>query len=398
MFDNFYRKQIETLFEAASIRIEGGNPWDIHVHEPLFFKKVLSEGNLGLGEAYMDGWWDCSALDEFFYRLLCSKTEEKVFIPSMYIGALAGKVCNFQKPSRAFTVGEKHYDIGNDLFMAMLDRLMVYSCAYWENADDLDSAQENKLRLTFNKLMLEPGMSILDIGCGWGGAAKFAAEHYGVKVTGITVSCEQVDFALKLCAGLPVDIRFMDYRDLSGSFDRIYSIGMLEHVGYKNYRRFIDTVTRCLKPDGLFLLHSIGGNVPVASTDPWISKYIFPNSMIPSASQIAASCEGRLILEDWHTFTYDYYLTLKAWNRNFEKNWPELQGSYSERFHRMWRYYLLSCAGAFKARLIQLWQILLSRNGIKGECRIIREVREQAVRDKESGEDSAARTHAPDYV
>jgi cyclopropane-fatty-acyl-phospholipid synthase len=366
MLDSFFRKRFLALLDAASIRVDGNNPWDIRVHDPRFYRKAMLQANLGLGESYMDGWWDCSDLYECFFRLLCAEAEQQALVPLNRIHSLAGKLFNFQKPSRAFTIGKKHYDTGNDLFIAMLGRTMMYSCAFWQDAADLDTAQENKLNLIFRKLGLKPDMRVLDIGCGWGGAARFAAEHYGARIVGITVSNSQAAFARELCSGLPVEIRFMDYRDLTDSYDRIFSIGMLEHVGHKNYGTFFDIVRRCLKPDGLCLLQTIGGNLPVSGTDPWISRYIFPNSMIPSASQITAAFEGRLVLEDWQVFAHDYALTLKAWLHNVEHHWPDLQKNYSERFRRMWRYYLLSCAGAFRARLIQVWQILLSPEGLKG--------------------------------
>ena len=366
MLDFFFKRKLTQLLEDADITIDGHEPWDIQVHDNRFYRRVLSEAHLGTGESYMDGWWDCTALDEFFYRVLRSGIEKKVSGLPRLLNALLGKAVNLQNPSRAFTVGETHYNIGNDLYAAMLDRRMLYSCAYWKNTSSLDEAQAQKLRLVFEKLMLKPGMKILDIGCGWGGAARFAAEYYGVSVTGITISSEQAKLARENCLDLPVEIKLMDYRDIKGSYDRIYSIGMFEHVGQKNYRNYFQIVRRHLTPEGLFLLHTIGSNRSGSNTDPWTSKYIFPNSMLPSANHITAAAEGELILEDWHSFGHDYYHTLKAWNSNIEKNRPYLNEAYSERFHRMWRYYLLSAAGSFRARHVQLWQLLYSRNGIEG--------------------------------
>ena len=372
MLNKFCKKKLEQLFEAADIRIGGNRPWDIQIHQPQVFRRTITEGNLGLGEAYMDGWWECHELDEFFFRLLTSKANEKVVNPTNIIGEWIGSIYNLQHSSRAFTVGEKHYNTGNDLFERMLDKRMIYSCGYWKEASSLDEAQEKKLRLVFDKLHLQPGMSVLDIGCGWGGAARFAAEHYKVSVTAITVSTEQAKIARELCSGLPVRVEVVDYRKLHGSFDRIYSIGMFEHVGHKNYRNYFEHLSRSLKPDGLTLLHTVGCNIPCNNGDPWSSKYIFPNSMLPAASQITKSCERLFTLEDWHVFSHDYALTLKAWYENFETHWPTLEFRYSEEFRRMWRYYLLSFAGAFRARSIQLWQILLSKNGLQGRTTIPR--------------------------
>ncbi|EKD33554.1 MAG: hypothetical protein ACD_76C00004G0005 [uncultured bacterium] len=246
----------------------------------------------------------------------------------------------------------------------MLDNSMTYTCGYWKDASTLDDAQEAKLDLVCKKIGLKHGDSVLDIGCGWGSFAKFAAEKYKAKVLGVTVSKEQIKLGQGLCRGLPVELRLQDYRKISGSFDHIVSLGMFEHVGYKNYRIFFEVVRRCLKDNGLFLLHTIGGNRSVHSTDPWIGKYIFPNSMLPSASQIASATEGLFVMEDWHNFGSDYDKTLMAWHSNFEKNWGSLMAHYDERFHRMWQYYLLSCAGSFRARQNQLWQIVYSKNGI----------------------------------
>ncbi|MEE9905721.1 MAG: cyclopropane fatty acyl phospholipid synthase [Chlorobium sp.] len=369
MPDNFYRKRLETIFNAAGIAIDGAEEHDIRIHNHKVFRKAITQGNLGLGESYMKGWWECDALDQLFYRLLRSRADEKVKPIERIAGKMTGRMFNLQTTSRAFIIGEKHYNTGNDLFRAMLDNRMVYSCGYWDGARNLDEAQERKLRLVFDKLMLEPGMHLLDIGCGWGGAARFAAEHYGVKVTAITVSSEQAAEAKQKCENLPVTIALSDYRNVEGSFDRIYSIGMFEHVGYKNYRNYFETVKRCLKPGGLSLLHTIGGNEPCVSVDPWICRYIFPNSMIPSASQITRNAEGLFMLEDWHVFAFDYYLTLKAWHENFESRWEVLKRHYPETFRRMWNYYLLSCAGAFKARFLQLWQILFSAEGLGGTYR-----------------------------
>jgi cyclopropane-fatty-acyl-phospholipid synthase len=372
MFDDFFRKQLERILEPADIMIGGSRPWDIRVHNPVVYRRAVTEANLGLGETYMAGYWDCEALDDFFFRLLSAKAEKKALSPASFLERYSGMLFNLQHPSRAFTVGERHYNTGNDLFEAMLDKRMIYSCGYWKQADNLDDAQEHKLSLVFRKLMLQPGMNILDIGCGWGGAARYAAEHYGVSVTGITVSSEQACLARERCRGLPVTIELVDYRKQEGIFDRIYSIGMFEHVGYKNYHTYFNMVRRCLKPGGLTLLHTIGGNLPCTCVDPWICRYIFPNSMIPSASQITTAYEGLFTLEDWHVFSWDYAITLKTWNENFERMWPSLRSRYSEEFHRMWRYYLLSCSGAFRARFIQLWQVLLSRDGIMDRTSIPR--------------------------
>ncbi len=372
------KQKAQEILSLADIKINGDNPWDIQVKNSGFYSRVLSGGSLALGESYMDGSWDCGKLDEFFYKILKSRLNEKVrgmkyFIPSL----IKAKIINLQKKSRAYEVGKKHYDAGNELYKRMLDKKMNYSCGYWRNTKDLDQAQVAKLDLICRKVGLKPGMKILDIGCGWGSFAKYAAENYKVKVVGITISKEQAKLARELCKGLGVEIRLKDYRDLvkqNEKFDAIISIGMFEHVGSKNYRTFMKVADKCLKDDGLFLLHTIGGNLSKNVTDPWITKYIFPNGQIPSASQIVDSYEGLFIMEDWHNFGKDYDKTLMAWYNNFNKNWEEIKklGNYDERFYRMWKYYLLSSAGAFRARNLHLWQIVFSKIGAEKEYKSIR--------------------------
>ncbi|EAT58382.1 cyclopropane fatty acyl phospholipid synthase [Chlorobium ferrooxidans] len=366
MLNGFYKRVFERILDDADVKIGGERAWDIRIHNEALYRRVITQGNLGLGEAYMEGWWDCEQLEEFFHRVIDSKAEHKLSPPVMLIGKVISKLYNMQRPSRAFRVAEKHYNIGNDLFKAMLDKRMLYSCGYWKEANSLEESQEKKLHLIFQKLQLKPGMQVLDIGCGWGGAAQFAAQHYGVSVHGVTVSTEQAAIARDYCAAQPVTIEVVDYRRMRGSYDRIYSIGMFEHVGYKNYREYFKISHECLKEEGLMLLHTIGGNTSSTSVEPWANKYIFPNANIPSATQIAAGYEGLFTLEDWHVFTHDDYArTLMAWYENIEKQWPMLPDRYDETFQRMWRYYLLSCTGGFRSRTNQLWQLLLSKNGIR---------------------------------
>jgi len=359
---------MQRVMEPSGVQINGSRPWDIRIHHRDFYERVLSGGSLALGESYMDGWWDCDALDQFFHKILEARLDKSVKINSfilLYL-LLKRRIINDQRKSKAYVIGKRHYDTGNDLFSIMLDKWLNYSCGFWENAKTLDDAQEAKLDLICKKIGLSKGMKILDIGCGWGGFAKYSATKYGATVHGITVSKEQLHFADKFCEGLNVKFDLKDYRDLKEKYDCIVSIGMFEHVGVNNYRTFMEVVHRCLKTDGLFLLHTIGGNTSVNSTDPWISRYIFPNSMLPSAKQISSAAEGLFVLEDWHSFGKHYDNTLMAWYDNFKENWPKLKDTYDNRFYRMWTYYLLSCAGSFRARRNQLWQILFSKKGIKG--------------------------------
>jgi cyclopropane-fatty-acyl-phospholipid synthase len=368
-----FKKKVEEILAGIDVKIGGDRPWDIQVHDERLYSRVLLRGSVGLGEAYMDGWWDCQALDQFFTRLLAAGLHYKHTAPGQdFFHWLSNKLFNRQSPARSFEVGERHYDLGNDLYEAMLDKRLVYTCGYWKDATNLDDAQEAKLDLICRKLKLKPGQRVLDIGCGWGSFAKFAAERYGVSVVGVTISKEQVALGMELCKGLPVEIKLQDYRDIEGEFDAIVSIGMFEHVGHKNYRTFMEVAHQHLKDDGLFLLHTIGGNFLSVNSDPWIEKYIFPNGILPAVKNIAAAIEKRFVMEDWHNFGAYYDYTLMAWHKNFEAHWPELSKTYGKRFKRMWDYYLLSCAGSFRARDNQLWQIVLSKKGVPGGYQSVR--------------------------
>ncbi|MBS1250529.1 MAG: Cyclopropane-fatty-acyl-phospholipid synthase [Chloroflexi bacterium] len=355
---------IRELLEHAEIQVNGPHPWDIQIHDSRFYDRVLREVELGLGESYMDGWWDCEALDEFINRVLQARLDTKVKGNwKIMLHMLRAKLFNLQSPVKAYEIGEHHYDLGNDLYQAMLDKRLNYTCAYWKDASTLDEAQEAKLDLVCRKISLEPGMKVLELGCGWGSFAKYAAEEYGAEVLGVTVSKEQVELGMELCQGLPVELRLQDYREVEGQYDAVISIGVMEHVGYKNYRTYMEVVDRTLKPGGIAFIHTIGRNDSAVSGNAWTEKYIFPNGMLPSIAQLGAAMEGLFVMEDWHNFGPDYGKTLLAWHANFEEAWPELKSDYDERFRRMWRYYLLSSAGGFRSRMSQLWQMVMTRLG-----------------------------------
>ncbi|MGH8191150.1 MAG: cyclopropane fatty acyl phospholipid synthase [Rhodanobacteraceae bacterium] len=373
--DQVLREKAQKLLDHADVRIDGDRPWDLTVHDERVYARAFAHGSLGLGEAYMDGWWDTPSLDQFFHHVLGARLDEHLKNFDALRAHLRARFINMQRGRKAFKVGQVHYDTGNDLFAAMLGKYKMYSCACWEHADNLDDAQAAKLDMVCRRLGLKPGQRVLDIGCGWGEALKFAAEHYGVSGVGVTVSGEQAKYANELCKGLPIEIRVQDYRELHDTFDAVYSIGMFEHVGGKNYRSYFEVVRRCLKADGLLLLYCIGSNATPSQTDPWIEKYIFPNSMVPAASQVTKALENLFVVEEWRNFGTDYDKTLMAWIANFDAAWPELSAAnprYDERFRRMWRYYLSGSAATFRARRDQLWEITLSPNGVPGGYRVPR--------------------------
>ncbi|WP_084605020.1 cyclopropane fatty acyl phospholipid synthase [Desulfonatronum thioautotrophicum] len=357
-------KHVREVLDHAGIGLNGSNPWDIHVHDQRWYQRVWRENSLGLGESYMDGWWDCERLDEMFYRLLRAGLKEKFSrSPRYLLHAIPGLVFNLQSKMRSRIVAEHHYDLGIDLFGSFLDPYKQYSCGFFQNTDDLNQAQQNKLALIAKKLDLQPGDHVLDIGCGWGGLARYAAEHYNCNVTAVNISEQQLQHAKEKNRGLSVDFLNRDYRSIDGTYDKVVSVGMFEHVGRKNYQTFMRVAHDVMKDEGVFLLHTIGSNISRVSCDQWITKYIFPCGMLPSITQIGKAAEGRFVIEDLHNFGPHYDKTLMAWNRNFQAAWPTLRDRYDQRFKRMWEYYLLSCAGAFRARQIQLWQVVMTKNG-----------------------------------
>lgn len=359
---NNQKKLIERLLAETPIQINGQHPWDIQIKDDSFYSQVLHEGSIGLGESYVQGKWECEQIDELIRLILLAKLDKKISSKFDLLTKLQFLFFNLQSKTRAYIVGKKHYDLGNDLFEKMLDKGMNYSCGYWKTAKNLDEAQDGKLDLIARKLQLEPGMKILDVGCGWGGFVEFAARRYGCKVKGITISKEQAEYAQHRCKDLPVEISLKDYRDLQEHYDRIVSIGMFEHVGYKNYAIYFTKLYDLLANDGLFLLHTIGTNTSHLGNDGWLNKYIFPNGVLPSIAQLIKGTESKFVMEDWQNFGPDYDKTLMVWYANFVQNWPMLKSKYSDETFRIFKYYLLCCAGTFRARNTQLWQVVFSKN------------------------------------
>jgi cyclopropane-fatty-acyl-phospholipid synthase len=351
------------LLSNAGITVGGDAPWDIQVHDARVYARVLRDGTLGVGESYVDGWWDCASLDQMVTRLARARAELVVGESwAVLTQVVKARLFNLQL-ARPFEVGERHYDVGNDLYRAMLGPRMAYTCAYWKDTDDLDAAQEAKLDLVCRKIGLRPGMRILDLGCGWGGFAAFAAERAGAKVVGYTVSREQAAWAAEHFASLPIEIRLDDYRKATGTYDAVVSIGLMEHVGPKNFRGYMELASRLLAPGGVAFIHTIAGHRPRTRIDPWFDKYIFPNAAIPTLAELAAAMADILVVEDVQNLGEHYDRTLLSWWANFDAAWPTLRSRYGDRFYRTWKYYLLSSAAYFRARQHNLFQIVATPMG-----------------------------------
>ncbi len=361
------KQMLIKALRRADIHINGTRPWDVVMHNEELFDRIAKQGTLGAGEAYMDGWWDCEELDTMFCKAILGNMEHELAhsLPVLFVN-MRQKFFNMQDRHHAEDVAKRHYNMDNRLFAAMLGPTMNYSCGYWSNADNLDDAQRAKMDLICRKLELKPGMSVLDVGCGWGGLARWMTAHWGVQVTGVSVASEQIRYAREHDPKGLVNWVCEDYRSMTGQYDRVVSVGMFEHVGRKNYGVYMSTILRLLKSDGLFLLHTIGANYQKSGVDPWINKYIFPNGMLPSPMTLTRSFSGQFVLEDWQNFGADYDRTLMAWYRNFEDGISNGGFACDERVRRMYRYYLMSCAGCFRARDIQLWQLVLSPRGAAG--------------------------------
>jgi cyclopropane-fatty-acyl-phospholipid synthase len=367
------KQVVEEILALADVKINGDRPSDIRVYDDRFYERVLSEGSMGFGESYMEGWWDAPALDECMFKIIKANLPSKVKPTwSMMWSYVKAKIFNMQAKELSKTVVQQHYELGDDLYEHMLGNTLAYTCAYWKNTATLDEAQTAKFDLIAKKAGLKPGMRVLDLGCGWGGFSRHIAKNYGVIVTAVNLSAQQCAYAKKICEGLPVTVLNQDYRDTVGTFDRIISIGLMEHVGHKNYRGFMDLISRCLTDEGLALVHTIGRNDSAVTAEPWIQKYIFPHGHLPSITQFGQAIEGLFVMEDWHNFSSNYDNTLVAWFNNFEKNWDKVKSGYPDTFFKMWKYYLLGCAGAFRARDIQLWQVVLSKHGVPGGYESIR--------------------------
>jgi cyclopropane-fatty-acyl-phospholipid synthase len=363
--DRLARGVVERVLGRIDVRLDGARAWDLRVTDERFFRSALLRGSMGLGEAYMDGWWQCGDLEELSRRLLVGGVEHRFrFLPTYVAPRVAARLVNQQSVARSRRVADEHYSMDNDLFCRFLGKYKNYSAAYFDlgagDLTDLDAAQARKLDLICRKLELKSSDHLLDVGGGWGELARYAASTYGCRVTSINISDEQIRFARDYCQGLPVEVRKCDYRDLDGRYDKIASIAMIAHVGYKNHRTFLRKMRDHLEPEGLMLVESTGNNTSLTQMDPWVDHYFFKGALFPSMAQLTAAAEGIFAIDDWHNFAPSYPHTLRAWNANFQREWPALRARYQEPTRRMFEYFFLMGSGAFHARVLEYWHLLMS--------------------------------------
>lgn len=352
---------IKDLLLTADIRCDGQRAWDLDVRDSRFFDRILRDGSIGLGESYMDGWWDCRALDDLCNRILSADLASRARrSPGLATLSVASHLRAVLNPGSRIGMIGKHYDTGNDLFECMLDSKMMYSCAYWKTARNLEEAQIEKLELACDKLEIKSTHRVLDIGCGWGGFCIHAAQAHGVSAVGVTISAQQAELAARRAEGLPVTIERKDYRKIEGKFDRIASFGMFEHVHRVDYRIFFRKAHSLLSTNGLFLLHTIVNNGKGTRPDPWLQKYIFPDTLTPSPSHLTEAMDDLFVVEDVHNIGPHYDPTCMAWGDRFLEAWPKLSARYDERFKRLWIYYLRMAAGTFRSRTSQVFQLVLA--------------------------------------
>jgi cyclopropane-fatty-acyl-phospholipid synthase len=356
------RPLVAAVLRTAGIHLGGDQPWDVQVTDPRFYSSVLLRGSLGFGESYMRGWWHVEDLEEVAYRLSRAGLHWVArALPPHLVALAAASFSNRQTRTDSVNLVDRHYNLGNDLFRGFLGRSMVYSCAYFDDTESLDRAQELKLDLICRRLGLKAGERLLDIGGGWGEFARHAALHYGCHVTSINIADEQIRHARERCAGLPVEIVKCDYRDLRGSFDKVAVIAMLTHVGHSNYRRFMTIVHDCLATGGRVLVETLGSRISKVNCEPWTNRYIFPGGVVPSLRQIDRAADGLLARTEVTEFGHHYVPTLRSWNANLHASWPQLAGRYPETTRLMLGYFFLTVAGAFRAGHLKYWHVQLQK-------------------------------------
>jgi len=358
-----WKQIIIRIFKISNIRI--GN--DIIIHDKSTYRNIITKGSLGLGESYMKKKWDSPHLDILIAKLIKAGIHKNNFLGALtkFILWVKSVIFNLQDRKNSPLLSETHYNTGNHLFKSFLDPNMIYSCAYFKNTNDLAQAQLKKIKIVGNKLDLQPGEKVLDIGCGWGGTARILSEMFDVEVTGVSDSSEMIKYANEYNACERVKFICADYRVIKGKFNKIYNVGFLEAVGPKNFRSFMEQVNDMLLDNGIFLIHTIGGQYSTNKGDPWLDKYIFPHGVIPSKKQIDKAVKNIFEIRDFEAFGRYYETTLEHWRNNLNRNWSAIKDQFDkpEIFKRMMDYYLSSCTAAFHTGMLDLWQYVFTKLG-----------------------------------
>jgi cyclopropane-fatty-acyl-phospholipid synthase len=363
---------VKNLFKKANIELDK----DIIIHDKSTYRDIIIKGSLGLGESFMKKKWDSPQLDVFIAKILRAGSQSNLILGALihFRNWVKSSFLNLQNQKYAPDLAETHYNAGNYLFKSFLDSNMIYTCGYFKNTTDLKQAQLNKIKIVGSKLNLQPGESVLDIGCGWGGTARIISETFDVEVTGVTDSVEMVKYANKHNSSEKVQFINSDYRNIKGKYNKIYNVGFLEAVGPKNYRAFMELVNNLLYDNGVFLTHTIGGMHSVNSGDPWLDKYIFPHGVLPSKDQIKKAISNLFDIRDFEAFGKYYATTLSKWSNNLNKNWHTIQDKFDnpEEFRRMMDFYFQSCKAAFQSKIIDLWQYVFTKPGMVSDYKMYR--------------------------
>ncbi|MBI1415837.1 MAG: methyltransferase domain-containing protein [Limimaricola sp.] len=381
LLDAMLRRMI--VIGRLDVRLPGGRvrhygkddtpPITVEVHDPAILRRICLNPDMGVGEGYMNGDLTIDGDDLEGFIALAVKNSATTGPTWMQMPTVLGRKAlrrfhQFNPAPRAQRNVAHHYDLSGELYSLFLDTDRQYSCAYFKTPEDsLEQAQAQKKAHIAGKLMLEPGMRVLDIGCGWGGMALTLARDFGAKVVGVTLSREQHGVATQRAkeAGLEgqVEFRLQDYRQVTETFDRIVSVGMFEHVGVPHYHEYFRHVRRLLTPEGVALIHTIGRTAPPSATSPWIDKYIFPGGYIPSMSEVLKVLEKEDLMPcDIEVWRLHYAETLKHWRNRFDANIDKVRALYDDRFCRMWRYYLIASEMTFRHDHQVVFQFQLARD------------------------------------
>jgi cyclopropane-fatty-acyl-phospholipid synthase len=369
LFIKSEKETVETFLNECEIQIDGANQGDIIVKDDRFYSMCINYGELGFGESYMYGYWDSKNLYETLYNGIknCHKVSYMNLNSIAFNRYFNNMFYNNQTIDKASADVQAHYNKGNDLYERMLDKTnMQYTCGFFQDTNDLETAQIQKLNIIAQKLNLKPGEKLLDIGCGWGNLINFMTTNYGVKGIGITISSEQLKFCKeKYKDNKNAEFLLIDYRNIPDDmkFDKIVSVGMFEHVGKKNFEEYFDIVYKHLNDDGLALIHTMGQQskmINATAHSEWIDKYIFPGGEIPDWEDLSKIISKRFFIHDWHNFGKYYARTFEAWYNNINKRWNEIP-NYNEEFRRMWNFYLVSFIVNFDLCRLLLFQILISK-------------------------------------